>query len=141
MTQQEKTVLKKAGIVVAAAAAGLLAVSPLAFAGDKGGDYDHHGHGSTSFSKNITNGDASSGLVNVADNNVNVPIQACNNDVPIQGGVAQAQVPVKDVTGALSGALALFGKASSSVDQVTDNSRSCGDNSGSAGDANLQKVG
>jgi hypothetical protein len=35
-------VLKKAGIVVAAAAAGLLALSPLAFAGDKG-DHDHGG--------------------------------------------------------------------------------------------------
>ena len=33
--------LKKAGIVVATAAAGLLAVSPLAFAGDKD-DHDHH---------------------------------------------------------------------------------------------------
>ncbi len=36
--------LKKAGIVVAAAAAGLLAVSPLAFAGDMGYHHDH-GHG------------------------------------------------------------------------------------------------
>jgi hypothetical protein len=37
-------VLKKAGIVVAAAAAGLLAVSPLAFAGEMGdhGDKGHH---------------------------------------------------------------------------------------------------
>ena len=32
--------LKKAGIVVAAAAAGLLALSPLAFAGDKGTEHD-----------------------------------------------------------------------------------------------------
>jgi hypothetical protein len=38
-------VLKKAGIVVAAAAAGMLAMSPLAFAGDSGHDGDpHHGH-------------------------------------------------------------------------------------------------
>jgi hypothetical protein len=39
-------VLKKAGIVVAAAAAGLLAVSPLAFAGEMGdhGDHGDHGH-------------------------------------------------------------------------------------------------
>jgi hypothetical protein len=60
------TVLKKAGIVVAAAAAGLLAVSPLAFA-------DGHGildgaHGQV-------------GLVNVQDSAVQVPIQACNNSV------------------------------------------------------------
>ena len=37
--------LKKAGIVVAASAAALLAVSPLAFAGDKGGEAHGHGHG------------------------------------------------------------------------------------------------
>jgi len=135
MTQQEKTVLKKAGIVVAAAAATLLAVSPLAFAGESGWS---HGHDSDKTVNSNVNGDKSEGLVNVADNNVNVPIQACNNDVPIQGGVAQAQVPVKDVTAALSGALAIFGKASSSVEQYTDNSRSCGDNSGSAGDVHKQ---
>jgi len=35
-------VLKKAGIVVAAAAAGLLAVSPLAFAGEVYKGHDHH---------------------------------------------------------------------------------------------------
>jgi hypothetical protein len=34
-------VLKKAGIVVATAAAGLLAVSPLAFAGESGGHWGH----------------------------------------------------------------------------------------------------
>jgi hypothetical protein len=137
MTQQEITVLKKAGIVVAAAAVGLLAVSPLAFAGDKG-DHGHHGrHGDVTKSSNV-NGDTSKGLVNVADNNVNVPVQACNNDVPIQGGLLQAQVPVSNVTGALSGALAVFGKAKSVVDQDVDNSRSCGDNSGSAGDSHKQ---
>lgn len=37
--------LKKAGIVVAAAAAGLLAVSPLAFAGEAGAHGHDHGHG------------------------------------------------------------------------------------------------
>ncbi len=46
--------LKKAGIVVAAATAGLLAVSPLAFAG---------------------------GLISIDDNAVQVPIQACGNNV------------------------------------------------------------
>jgi hypothetical protein len=131
MTQQEITVLKKAGIVVAAAAATLLAVSPLAFAGES-----HHEADKTVWSN--VNGDKSQGLVNVVDNNVNAPLQACNNDVPVQGGVAQGQVPVKDITAALSGALAVFGTASSSVDQYTDNSRSCGDNSGSAGDAHKQ---
>ncbi|MGQ0481400.1 MAG: hypothetical protein ACT4O0_10300 [Pseudonocardia sp.] len=46
--------LKKAGIVVAAATAGLLAVSPMAFA---------------------------SGLISIDDNAVQVPVQACGNDI------------------------------------------------------------
>ncbi len=46
--------LKKAGIVVAAATAGLLAVSPLASA---------------------------AGLISIDDNAVQIPIQACGNDV------------------------------------------------------------
>jgi hypothetical protein len=125
-------VLKKAGIVVATAAASLLAVSPLAFAGT----WDHgHGHGK---SHSNVNGDTSAGLVNVADNNLNAPIQACNNDVPVNGGAAAVQTPVKDVTTALSGAAALLGQAKSSVDQDTDSSRKCGDNSGSAGDLHRQ---
>ena len=62
--------LKKAGIVVAAAAAGLLAVSPLAFA-------DEGGHGGGIF--NGAHGQL--GLVNVQDSAVQVPIQACNNSV------------------------------------------------------------
>jgi hypothetical protein len=59
-------VLKKAGIVVAAAAAGLLAVSPLAFA--DGPDILNGAHGQL-------------GLVNVQDSAVQVPVQACNNSV------------------------------------------------------------
>jgi hypothetical protein len=47
-------VLKKAGIVVATATAGLLAVSPLAFAG---------------------------GLISIDDNAVQIPVQACNNNI------------------------------------------------------------
>jgi len=124
-------VLKKAGIVAAVAAAGLFALSPLAFAGSEGG-WDH-GHRSSN-----VNGDTSTGLVNVADNNLNAPIQACNNDVPVNGGAAAVQTPVKDVTTAVSGAAALLGQARSSVDQDTDNSRECGDNSGSSGDLHRQ---
>lgn len=47
--------LKKAGIVVASATAGLLAVSPLAF--------------------------AQGGLINIDDNAVQIPVQACNNNI------------------------------------------------------------
>jgi len=56
-------VLKKAGIVVAVAAAGLLAVSPLAFA-----DVGNGAHGQV-------------GPGNAQDDAVQVPIQACNNSV------------------------------------------------------------
>jgi hypothetical protein len=93
------TVLKKAGIVVATAAAGLLAVSPLAFAGDYSGDNgdhghhhhhssdDHHHHSSKAGCK-LDNGvdqsgrnEQRGGLVNVQNTNVQVPVQACNNSV------------------------------------------------------------
>ncbi len=75
--------LKKAGIVVAAAAAALLAVSPLAFAGNDGDLV----HGSDE--------GGSHGLINVAGNDVNVPIQVCNTDVPILA------VDVEDIAGAV----------------------------------------
>jgi hypothetical protein len=89
------TVLKKAGIVLAAATAGVLAVSPLAFAGDyNDGDHDGHGHGhGHSKEENVSckqdnkaKDDADgfhgqAGLVNVQDTTVQVPIQACNNSV------------------------------------------------------------
>ena len=88
--------LKKAGIVVATSAAALLAVSPLAFAGDY--DHDnggHHHHSSNNHhSRNggectqDTNARAESdrrggggALINVSRNAVQVPIQACNNNI------------------------------------------------------------
>lgn len=113
--------LKKAGIVVATAAAGLLAVSPLAFAGDKGGH--DHGHGS-SVSDNNTNeidGDNSSGIVNVSGNNVNVPIQACGNDVPVN----VLGVQVTDIQADLVGALGLLGDAEAERSGQTGDSRDC----------------
>jgi hypothetical protein len=90
-------VLKKAGIVVATAAAGLLALSPLAFAGDynNGDSGGHHHHGDSdndhnssaschqdNSAKDKTHGiHGQAGLVNVQDTVVQVPIQACNNSV------------------------------------------------------------
>lgn len=90
---------KKAGIVLAVSAAGLLAVSPLAFAGDysdKDGGHGHHskhhgddgdddgdhdgGHGGD----DDNGGDRThvqSGLVNLQDVGVQVPVQACNNSI------------------------------------------------------------
>jgi hypothetical protein len=87
------TVLKKAGIVVATAAAGLLAVSPLAFAGDYSGGSDHHGHEHHhGHHKNVSckqdnsvdqsgRNEQRGGLLNVQNTNVQVPIQACNNSI------------------------------------------------------------
>jgi hypothetical protein len=120
-------VLKKTAVAAAIIVAGLMAMSPLAFAT---GSHPNH----------VTNTatDESSGLVNVADNNVNTPIQACNNDVPVNGGAAAAQVPVKDITGAATGALGLFGTAAARTDQAVDNSRKCGDNTAS-GDSVTQE--
>ena len=43
--------LKKAGIIVASATVGLLALSPLAFAGDKGEDHGKGGHGDHGYSE------------------------------------------------------------------------------------------
>ena len=58
--------LKKAGIVVAVAAAGLLAATPFAFADDGGALNGAHGQ---------------VGFVNVQDSAAQVPVQACNNSV------------------------------------------------------------
>ena len=66
--------LKKAGIVVAVAAAGLLALSPLAFADDGDGD----GGGGGGF---LRGAHGQVGFVNAQDDAVQVPIQACNNSV------------------------------------------------------------
>jgi hypothetical protein len=59
-------VLKKAGIVVATATAGLLAVSPMAFA------HSHH---------RDNDGNRQHGLINLQNTNVSVPVQLCNNSV------------------------------------------------------------
>ena len=119
--------LKKAGIIVAAAAAGLLAVSPLAFAGDKG-DYDHHSHGDTAVNSVEDDGD-NSGLVNVADNEVNVPVQACNNDVPVN----VLGVQVSDVQADLTGALGLLGEAEAEDEGGAGDVRECSQDNSSGG--------
>ncbi len=97
--------LKKAGIVVATAAVGLLAVSPLAFAGTSGKDHHGYSHGedvdvaSSSIQKD------SQGLINALNNpNVTVDPQVCNIDV----------LKVADNINALAGAVALLGFADDS---------------------------
>ena len=73
--------LKKAGIVVAAAAAGLLAVSPLAFAGES--------HGKSWPGEVNSYEQNSEGLINVSDTNVNAPINAAaTTTIPVNVGLA-----------------------------------------------------
>ena len=102
--------IAKAGIIIAAAAASLLAVSPLAFAGDYDGGNGHHSksHHSKSHHDNDHKGDRGNrgnggnsgscdqntsadngrgrgggggGLLNISGNAVQVPVQACNNNI------------------------------------------------------------
>jgi hypothetical protein len=95
----------KAGIVAAVAAASLVAVSPLAFAGDYGSDSKGHHKSSKdddddndrgdhkSWKKHrdddgdcngdvnqVNNGD-SRGLINVSGVNAAVPVNVCDNDI------------------------------------------------------------
>ncbi len=122
--------LKKAGIVVATAAVGLLAVSPLAFAGESHGKGHGHSHGSTDVNSYQEN---SEGLVNVSDINANVPINALNCDEVDLGLVP---IDVKQVTAPITGALALFGSVQTEQTTLTDNS--CSTNQTSAVDTSAQ---
>ncbi|WP_214402311.1 hypothetical protein [Pseudonocardia lacus] len=103
---------KKAGLVVAAATVGLLAVSPLAFANSQPAPPEVENHGNAS-------------LLNLSDNDLVAPIEACNNDVPVNAGAAPVQGNVKDLTGAVAGAAALLGTAQSENQISTDSARSC----------------
>lgn len=89
--------LKKAGIVLAATAAGLLAVSPLAFAGDYNSDDDHkddcgcdHSKEHHSYKEDHRDRDrdrtVQSGLVNLNNTGVQAPVQACGNSLNILSG-------------------------------------------------------
>ena len=89
--------LKKAGIVVATAAAGLLAVSPLAFAGDQTDNDRHQGHSQEFKSKKEEK--SAEGLIKVENNNVSTPVQICSADIA-----------TKRIQTDLTGALALWGK-------------------------------
>jgi hypothetical protein len=119
-------VLKKAGIIVAAAAAGLLAVSPLAFAGE---GHHHGGEGDYSYSdSSIHNKNAGSqGLVNASGNTVQAPVQTCNNDVNALGVPADAAAATGGLATALLDSEAQGGDAESTIQK----DRSCGDNGAS----------
>ena len=127
--------LKKAGIIVAASAASLLAVSPLAFAGDYAGDSAKDGKHHGKQESGQIDKDAKGLISGLNGNNVNVPIQICNNNIPVN--VLGVQTPVEDANllSGLTGALGLGGKAKAvSGDSATDQSDNCGQTSG-AGDS------
>jgi hypothetical protein len=74
-------VLKKAGIVLAASAASLMAISPLAFAGDED-DRGRGGHRDESDSTQVNNVDQSNqqaGLITLGDVNALNDLNLCPN--------------------------------------------------------------
>ena len=116
---------KKTGIVVAASAASLMALSPVAMAhGTHSGD---HGDGIDKSAEGL--------IAGLNGNNVNVPIQVCNNDIPVNAlGI---QVPIEDLGlgNGLTGALGILGSGTAkSGHSVTDQSDNCAQ-TGAAGDA------
>jgi len=101
-------VLKKAGILVAATATGLLAVSPLAFASGKG-DHGHHGGDDGDRQVNRIDSDRESeqaGLVNVGDVQVVDDANVCPA-IPVAAGIG-------NVLGILGS-----GDADASADDIT----------------------
>jgi hypothetical protein len=83
---------------LAMASFGFLATAPAAFAGSTDYGHDHKKHGDVYHQewKEIDSHE-SEGFINVADNDLLVPVQACNNYVPIN--VLGVQVPIEDVAG------------------------------------------
>ncbi|MEJ3653725.1 hypothetical protein WEH80_12145 [Actinomycetes bacterium KLBMP 9759] len=105
-------------------------MSPLAFASGHGHDGGDH----QNYSKNAD------GLVNLSGNNLDVPIQVCHNQVPIN--VLGVQVPLNNTDLAaldgLTGALGLLGDADAdSGDSTVTQDDSC-NQAGSAGDSTEQ---
>jgi hypothetical protein len=99
-------VLKKTGLVLSVATAALLAMSPLAFAGDKDDhhkDGHHEGrHHSESYDQvnSVDSGRSQVGLVNVGDTETNTQTQNCGN------GMTSAPVATSAVTSTITDALA-----------------------------------
>nr|WP_255426247.1 hypothetical protein [Pseudonocardia sp. C8] len=112
--------MKKAGIVTAGVTAGLLAVSPLAFAGD-GGHGHGHGHGGKVHADQINNIDSDrvssqNGLVNVGD------VNALNNTNVLSCSLNDADVAVS-ILGVLGGP-ATNGEDAPSVSECSPGSTS-----------------
>ncbi|WP_226363149.1 hypothetical protein [Pseudonocardia sp. ICBG1142] len=117
---------KKTGIVVAASAASLMALSPVAMAHTSSDRGDHGDHGIDKSAEGL--------IAGLNGNNINVPIQACNNNIPVN--LIGLQVPIEDAAAAngLTAALGILGEANAtSGDSVTDQSDTCVQ-TGAAGD-------
>lgn len=108
--------LKKAGILVAATAAGLLAVSPLAFAGDKGDDWGHGGNDGDRQVNRVDNDRESNqlGLVNVGDVNALNDVNVCPA-IPVAAGIG-------NVLGILGSGTGAAGAESDDVTCINDDS-------------------
>lgn len=96
----------RAAAALGLATVGLLAAGPLASADtmqhgeNQSIDFSNmqHGHSDDDLIDNA-GGDFDAGLINVADNTTQVPVQVCNNNVPVN--VLGVQVPLNDVAGSL----------------------------------------
>lgn len=98
---------KRTGAIASGITIGLLALSPLAWAGGGDGHNGDNGQNyqesfekyvSQEFSQDSEN-DNENELVSVDNNNVQVTGQACDNNVPVN--VLGVQVPVQDIAGIL----------------------------------------
>lgn len=122
--------LKKAGIVAAVAAAGLLSLSPLAFAGTR--EFDDNG------TKQVNEGDENYALVNATGNNVVVPVNVCNNHVPVNAAGTQVPFTDNDPTAAIQGALGLWSDIEQDEDLAVKNGNECHAD-GDAGDTQVNE--
>lgn len=124
--------LKKAGIVAAAGAASLVALSPLAFAGEgKSIDdsfnksYEETTKSQTQIGDNADNlaSKDSAGLVNLSNNNVNVSPQACgtalNGNSLVQGALGGIMSEAENESGVTSDNSVDCTNAADNGDEVT----------------------
>jgi uncharacterized protein (DUF1501 family) len=99
----EQNVLKKTGVVLSIATAGLLAMSPLAFAGESEHHYDDEGHRSSHHfdrdQRNSVEGTTTQvGMVNISGVESNVQTQTCGNGMAnTAGATATATSAVSDL--------------------------------------------
>ena len=120
--------LKKAGIVVAVAAAGVLAVSPLAFAGEKGDSGHDHGHGHHVYSKTVTKNSPSCTFENASDARTGEQ-EATGVASPLVGILGVAANAAAPVTTQVNAPIASCNNISDVVDVNSNNDTKTVDNS------------